>query len=91
MANLYTNIRINRIDPDKLVLGTPVASLWNSDRVARSKYFVSHLRYIKPLIAIVFQLLIPKKCSTGDTARTFSYHLKPQLGFEHTSVELHQL
>ena len=45
VATSYPNIRINRIDPEKLVLETPVESLWFGDRVARSKYFVSHLRF----------------------------------------------
>ena len=44
VAKFYSNIRLHRIDPNNLVLETPLASLWNSDRVTKSKYMISHLR-----------------------------------------------
>ena len=44
LVRAYPNIYLKRINADHLVLETPVTSLWNGQKIAKSRYSVSHTR-----------------------------------------------
>ena len=44
LVDNYRNIFFNTIKADRLVLETPVASLWNTNKIEKSRYSLSHTR-----------------------------------------------
>lgn len=41
----YHNVVLGRFSASRMVLETPVASLWNSQKIEKSRYSLSHARY----------------------------------------------
>ena len=44
LVDNYRNIFFNTINADRWVLETPVASLWNTNKIEKSRYSLSHTR-----------------------------------------------
>ena len=44
LAENYNNIFFNTFNADRWVLETPVVSLWNTNKIEKSRYSLSHTR-----------------------------------------------